>query len=156
MSGERDPGSPAAGRWDTERDGSAVVFWVATAVGWAIIGFGILSLLRRSEATHPIEVGTWFVGLALAHDLVLAPLVTWVAVLLGPRLPERARGAVIGGLVVSGILALVSLPVLLGARAPDNPSLLPRDYPFGLGLCLALTWMVTALVIVVAVRRRRR
>jgi len=129
---------------------------VATALGWAVIGFGLLTLFQRAGATRPVNVGALFLGLALAHDLVLAPLVTALAVALGPRLPRRARGVVLGGLSVSGVLVLVSLPVLLGDQPGDNPSLLPRDYPVGLLVSLALTWVVAGAAAIDAVRRGRR
>ncbi len=129
------------------------LFWAATALGWVVIAFGVWTLLQRSGATRPLSFGSWFVGLALVHDLVLAPIVAAIAVILGPRIPSRLRGPVIGGLIVSGALVLVSLPPLLGTRVVDNPSLLPRNYGTGLLIGLALTWSVIA-VIAVAVRRR--
>ncbi len=129
------------------------LFWVATAAGWAVIAFGVWTLLQRSGATRPLNFTTWFVGLALVHDLVFAPIVAGLAVVLGPRIPSRMRGAVIAGLIVSGALVLVSLPPLLGERAADNPSLLPRDYGTGLLIGLALAWSGVAAVAVVARRR---
>jgi hypothetical protein len=61
----------------------------------------------------------------------------------------------LGAAIVSGILALVSLPPLLGDPA-DNPSLLPRNYVAGLVVALVAVWGATATWIVVSVARRRR
>jgi hypothetical protein len=153
--GDRAPPDASASSAGPE-DRHGALFWFATAAGWAIIGFGLLTLFQRSGATRPANFATLFVGLALAHDLVLAPLVTALAVTLGPRIPRSVRGAVFGGLMVSGVLVLVSLPVLLGDRPGDNPSLLPRNYPLGLALSLALTWGAAGAVALLAIRRRRR
>lgn len=123
-------------------------FWIGLAVGWAIIGFGLWTLFRRAGATRPPGFATLFVGLALVHDLVLAPLVTAVAAWVGPRLSPRVRAPVAIAAIVSGALVLVSLPPLLGGRVPDNPSLLPRDYPGGLAIALASVWVLTGVVAV--------
>jgi hypothetical protein len=130
------------------------VFWVATAVGWTVIAFGVWTVLRRSGATKPANFAAWFVGLALVHDLVLAPLVAGLAVLVGPRIPRWLRGPIVGGLIVSGALVLVALPPILGNQPADNPSLLPRDYTGGLVVALAVTW--AAIAVAVWVSRRRR
>lgn len=128
------------------------LFWISVAVGWSIVAFGIWTLFDRRGATKPLNVAGLFVGLALVNDLVLAPLLSAIALVLGRRLSPGVRGVVLGALVVSGTLLLVSLPVLFGERAVDNPSLLPRNYPLGLAAALALTWFVALLL--VALRRR--
>jgi len=137
---------------DREREHGRL-FWAATAAGWATIAFGVWTLLQRSGATRPLDFTTWLIGLALVHDLVFAPIVAGLAVILGTKLTPRMRGAVIGGLIVSGAIVLVSLPPLLGARLADNPSLLPRAYGTGLVVALGLTW---AAVLGIAIAARRR
>jgi hypothetical protein len=136
-------------------DPGGPLFWCSLVVGWTSIGFGIWTLFARAGATRPAGFAAWFVGLAVAHDLVLAPAVSIVATWLVPRVPRRVRGPVLGAAIVSGILALVSLPPLLGDPA-DNPSLLPRNYVAGLIVALAVVWGATATWIVVSVARRRR
>ncbi|HSD49218.1 MAG TPA: hypothetical protein VLE71_05240 [Actinomycetota bacterium] len=131
-------------------------FWVATAVGWTLIAFGLWTVLRRSGATKPANFAAWFVGVALVHDLVLAPVIAGIAVVLGPRIPARLRTVVTGGLVVSGALVLVSLPPILGDRPPDNPSLLPRDYGVGLLVALVAVWTSVAIVATAVLGRSRR
>lgn len=131
-------------------------FWIGLAVGWSVTAFGLWTLFRRAGATDPLNFGTLFVGLALVHDLVFAPLVTAFATWFVPRLPERARPVVVGAAIVSGTLALVSLPPTLGERLPDNPSLLPRNYPLGLAIALAAVWTATGAAIALARFRSRR
>jgi len=131
------------------------VFWISVVLGWSIVAFGIWTLLEHRGATKPLNVAALFVGLALVHDLLIAPLLSAVALLLGPRMPSRVRGVVLGALVVSGVLTLVSLPVLLGERAPDNPSLLPRDYLLGLAVALGLTWLAAAALVLLRRRAAR-
>ena len=128
------------------------LFWISVAVGWSIAAFGIWTLFDRRGATKPLNVAGLFVGLALVNDLVLAPLLSAIALALGRRLSPGVLGVVLGALVVSGTLVLVSLPVLFGDRPADNPSLLPRNYPLGLAVALVLTWSVA--VALVLLRRR--
>lgn len=132
------------------------MFWAAAVVGWIPIAFGVWTLVQRSGATRPAEFAAWFFGLALAHDLVFAPLVAGLAVLLGPRVPPRLRGPIVVGAVVSGALVLVALPPILGDRPADNASLLPRDYGAGLLMAFAVTWAAVAVGTWVRARRDRR
>lgn len=132
------------------------VFWIGLVVGWAVMAFGLWTLFRRAEATRPTSFATLFVGLVLVHDLVLAPLVTAIVAWAGPRLAPPARAKVTAAVIVSGALVLVSLPPLLGGRVPDDPSLLPRNYPVGLAIALVSVWAATgALVLVRRLRRLR-
>lgn len=132
------------------------VFWIGVAAGWAVMAFGIWTLFRRAGATRPMNFGALFVGLALIHDLLLAPVVTVLAAWLGPRLPARERALVTGAAIVSGVLAIVALPPILGTQPADNPSLLPRHYPVGLVIALVSVWGVTGLAIALARLRSRR
>ena len=130
------------------------VFWVGLVAGWAIMGFGVLTLLTRSRATAPVSFVVVFALGLLLHDLVVVPAVLAFAVRVGPRLPGRARGPLLGAMVVSGIVALVSLPVVAGfGRIRENPSLLPRSYGFGLLVVLGVVWAITAALLVVSRRR---
>lgn len=131
------------------------LFWGAFVVGWAMIAFGVWTVLDRAGSTHPLGFGAWFVGLTLAHDLVLAPAISLAAVLLVPRLPPRVRGPVLVAAIVSAVLVLLSLPPLLGDPA-DNPSILLRNYVAGLAVAIAVTWAVAAVWFLIARSRGRR
>jgi hypothetical protein len=147
-----------APRSDARRgdDGTArPLFWVALVAGWGLIGFGIWTVLGRPGATTPIAFAAWFVGLALVHDLVVAPAISAIAGLAGRRLRPPARGWVLGASIVSGALVLVSLPPLLGDAA-GNDTLLPRDEAAGLAVALALVWAIAISAIVLTRVRGRR
>jgi hypothetical protein len=131
------------------------VFWGAFVVGWALIAFGVWTVLGRAGSTHPLSFGAWFVGLTLAHDLVLAPAISAAALLLVPRLPIQLRGFVLVAAIVSSVLVLLSLPPLLGDPA-DNESLLPRNYVAGLAVAIAVTWAVAGVWFLAARPRGRR
>ena len=123
-------------------------------VGVALMAVGVSSLLQESHDTHPFVTARWVVGLALAHDLVLAPLVVLVGAALRRWVPLGARAFLAGGLVVSGALTLIAWPLVRGyGRSAGNPSILPRDYGRGLLVALVATWVVTALL---ALRARTR
>jgi hypothetical protein len=112
------------------------------------MAFGLVSLLAEAAATEPANFALFFLGLAIVHDLVLAPVVVMVGVVLRRALPRAGRGALVGCLVVSAIVVLFSIPFVArwGAQ-PDNPSFLPRNYSFGVAAVLAVVWAVTAAVV---------
>jgi hypothetical protein len=111
------------------------------------MAFGLISLFSRAAATDPPNFAVFFVGLALIHDLVLAPVVIGVAWLLRSVTPRGIRGVLFGALAVSAVVAGFSIPFVAGwGIQPDNPSFLPRDY--GLGLVVVLAWVwITAVAI---------
>ena len=115
-------------------------------VGLACTTVGVAAAFETSKPTVLLR---WVVGLTLAHDLVLAPVVLLTGVLVHRR-PWLA-----GGLLVSGVVALVAFPLVRGyGRRPGDPSALPRDYDRGLLLTLAAVWLVTAAGAALAHRRR--
>ena len=123
-------------------------FWVALVVGTAIMGFGVVSLVQRSGATRPPSFSLFFLGAIALHDFVLTPTVMAFGRLLSPRLPRPARGLMLGAAIVTGTVALASVPVLFRfGRLPSNPSLLPRDSALGLLVVLAAVWFVTGVLV---------
>jgi hypothetical protein len=76
---------------------------------------------------------------------------------LGPTrvLPTGVRPPVMIGALCTLTLLAVSARVLLrqGALA-DNPTVLNRNYPAGLGVALLVVWAAVALVLVVRLRRK--
>ncbi len=130
---------------------------VGLVVGVPVMLFGVRSALLDAHDTHPAELTRWLIGSAVAHGLVLLPVVGAVAWALGRVVPAPAWPAVRGGAIVAGTLALISWPFARGYGAsPGNPSLLPRDYVLGPLLVEVTVVAVTAAVALTAVAVRRR
>ena len=130
---------------------------VVGAIGLGFVGIGVRGILTHSHDTHPRSWITWVIAAALAHDLILAPAIGVVGVLVGRLVPRRARAAVQIGLLVSGCVLVVGLTAVLtpgGRHYSDNSSLLPLAYGRNLVIVLALVWTAIAIAIVVAFRRR--
>jgi hypothetical protein len=125
-------------------------------VGAAAIGYGLVGVLRTASASHPVRWAADLVGASLVHDLLLVPVVLLLVVAGRRWLPASWRVPTAVFLAVGGCLVLISVPVLRrpGAR-PDNPTLLPRDYPFGLAVAL-LAVAVAVVLGTLAIRTRRR
>jgi hypothetical protein len=136
---------------------SGSVFWIGVAAGWAVIGYGVVGLLRNATDTHPLNFLLFFLGSAVAHDLVLAPLVVAVGWLGLRRVPPAARPAVAAALIVAGSVTLYAYPFVRGyGRDPHNPSLLPNQYGWTLATIIALVAATTALCGWWTARRRPR
>jgi len=124
------------------------VFWSLAAAGIAIMGFGIYGLMLNAERTQPGQWVRWFVGSAIAHDFVLAPVVAIGGWLVARSIPGRYRATVNGALIASGIVILVAYPFVRAYGASEsNPSALPNDYALGLLGILATIWVPAGLML---------
>ena len=132
------------------------LFWSAVVVGWGIIAFGVGGALVDSRLTHPRSMAIWLVGCLLVHDFVVAPLVFGVGRALRRVVAGPDRKLLQSFLLLSGVIFLVSVPVLgrFGQR-PDNPTLLPRDYAVGLIVALVAVWGATTATFFLIWWRRR-
>ncbi len=78
------------------------------------------------------------------------------AVALARSVPGRARATVTAALVVTGVVALFSYPLVRAyGLAANNPTSLPHNYALNLTVVLGLVWAVAAGVLVVRLRQRR-
>ncbi len=132
------------------------VFWSTAAVGITIIGYAIAGLLSGANAgvtaTKPVLWALWILGVAIAHDLVVAPLTMGAGKLLR-RLPASVRPPLQAALTVSAIVTVVALPLLRASGRPSsNPTVVPREPVQDWLVLLALIWM---LAIVNVLRRAR-
>lgn len=128
------------------------------AIGWVVLALGALGAMDRIDHfAGPVpwmKLAMWMVGPALAHDLIIGPIATVVAVALARVVPGRFRGPIAGGLIVSACLAAVSWPRLSGYGAlPDNSSVVPGNAARDLGLVLGLVWAGVLLTLVVRLLR---
>ena len=127
------------------------VLGAITMVGGAI--GGVLHMHR----THPVGTAIYYAGGAIAHDLVIAPLVIVVGLVVRAVVPPGYRPAVRGGLIVSGAVFLISLPLLLGkGREADNPSHVPLPYGRNLLIVLAVVWAIVAVLCLLRFLRHRQ
>ena len=75
-------------------------------------------------------------------------------VLLARAVPRRARAVVQAALVVSGIVALFSYPLVRAyGLAANNPTSLPHNYAANLLVVLGVVWAVAAGAVVLRMRR---
>jgi hypothetical protein len=134
-------------------------FWLSAAVGWSVIAFGVGGVLANRVDTRPASLARFVVGGALVHDLVVAPLVVLVGLLVARALPGpgRARAAVQVAAILSGVAALFAYPLVRGyGRALGNPTSLPRNYGVGLAVVVGAVWLAALAVLVLAPARRPR
>ncbi|WP_426574388.1 hypothetical protein [Aquihabitans sp. McL0605] len=133
------------------------VFWITAAIGAAVVAFGVRGLWINERTGVP-SAARWFVGGALALDLLVVPLgamAGWVAKRLVPAWSWPVVRAV---LFTSVVLIAFALPLVTHQGGlPDNPTVRPRDYRTGLGWALGATWLVgAAALVVIAIGRSRR
>lgn len=127
------------------------LFWTGLALGGGVMAYGIDGLLR-THAIPPLALGAWIVGLAIIHDVFLAPTESLVGTGISRRTRRASRGPVVAAFIVAESLIIYALPLMItSGRQADNPSLLPGNYPLALGVLLALITVATA----VAIRFRR-
>ena len=123
------------------------LFWVSAAAGWAVIAWGVRGALHHHIDTRPAELGRFFVGGVVVHDLVFVPLVLAGGVVLGRTVRGRWRAPVQAALIISGCAALFAWPEVRDyARVLHNPSSLPHNYTANLLVVVVAVWVGTAAV----------
>ena len=122
----------------------SVVRWSLYAAGTGMAVYGLQGVVR-DPGSDVVGWATWLVGGALAHDLVLVPVVLLVGRALRV-VPGRLRAPVQAALLAAAVLTLVAVPFVgrFGVK-PGNPSHLPRDYTSGLLVALAVVGATTVL-----------
>ncbi|MGW0161931.1 hypothetical protein ACWDUN_21735 [Mycobacterium sp. NPDC003323] len=122
-----------------------VVRVVLAALGCAAMAYGVV-LVAQNPPVIILRILIWAVVAVVVHDLVFAPACAalgWA----GRRLvPVRWRSPVAVAALCSVVLVLLAIPVYdKPGLKPDNPSVLDRDYPLGLGIALAVVWLSAVL-----------
>jgi hypothetical protein len=132
---------------------------VLGAAGVLLTAYGAWLLLSRQDLDRNLDVALWLAGGVVVHDLVLGSAVIAVSLLATRLLPAVARPAAGAGLVVLGSLTVLAVP-FLGAfgrdNAPDNPTLLDRDYTAGYLVLVATVMMLVVLPVLLHTLRSRR
>jgi hypothetical protein len=133
------------------------LFWGSAAAGWAVILWGVRGALHHHVDTRPAQLVRFLLGGALAHDLVLSPVVLVTGVLLARAVRGRWRGPIQAALFISGTLVLFTYPELRGyGHALANPTSLPHNYAANLAVVVAAVVIVTIAAAVVGVSANRR
>lgn len=130
--------------------------WLFLVPGLAAVGWGVVGLLGASDRVPLSGWAPWFLGSALLHDVVIAPLVLLGGAVLTRLLPRPARAPIAVGLVVSGVLTLVALPFVLDPGNVPEPGFLPQAYARNLLLLVAGVLAVSAVWALVRTRRAPR
>ena len=131
------------------------LFWASAAVGWGIILWGLRGALHHRLDTRPGQLVRFLLGGALAHDLVLAPVVLLTGVLLARSVAARWRAPIQAALFISGTLVLFTYPMLRGyGRTLRNPTSLPHNYATNLTVVLVAVVCGTAVLAVISASRR--
>jgi hypothetical protein len=124
---------------------------VFAVLGVAALGWG--AWLAVESVSVPALL--WFAGGPLVHDFVVAPVVAVAGLAVARFVPARWRASVAVGAVLSGVLALLAVPLLWRPYGvPSNPGLHDRNYVLGLAVALGVVW-VGVLVSGLARPRRR-
>ena len=127
-------------------------------VGAATVGYAIVSILRDTDHTKPIEVAKWLIGTVIIHDGVIAGVTVGVAWLIARVVPRRARAFVQSGLAVAAVTTLFALPLIYrrGKSSPGS-TLVRQNYVGNLTIILAAIAAVTvACYLARLIRDRRR
>jgi hypothetical protein len=132
------------------------LFWVTAVIGWGFIGWGLRGIFLHHVDTRPTNLAKFFLGGALVHDLIFAPLVILGGYALSRVVPASCRTYVQVALIISGVLALVAYPEVRDyARILHNPTSLPHNYTANLAVVVGAVWAATACVAVIRRLRRR-
>jgi hypothetical protein len=127
-------------------------------IGAGMIFIGLKGIFHNDR--HYENPQYWvklFVGGALVHDLIVAPIVLTVSVVLSRLIRAPYRGPVQFGLFASAVFGLVAYPgVRQLSYAKDNTSADPLNYAHGLLICLVVIWGVVLVVDVFRFVSRRR
>lgn len=129
-------------------------FWIGLVVGSALMLWGAwLYLDVTPDGRRRVSFVSWIVGLDVAHDLLLGPVVVGIGLIVVRFVPGRVRAAVQAGLIVSAFVLVVGILPLVGNYAGDNPTIQPIAYGPAVLIVLCLVW--SAVGVAVVVRRGR-
>jgi hypothetical protein len=113
-----------------------------TVLGVAAMGYACYGA-AGSPDIRPTRHVAFLVAVLVVHDGLLLPAFLGVGALVGRYVPGRVRAPVQAALIITASVTFVGLPLALGfGRRPDNPSVLPLNYPRGLLIATAISWLV--------------
>lgn len=127
------------------------------AAGVAALAWGVWLAWDFAGAHDAIQVVFWLAGGPVVHDGVVAPVVGVVGLAVVRFVPPVWRAPVAVGAVLSGVLALLAVPLLWHPfGVATNPGLHDGDYAVRLSITLGVVWLGVAVAGIVRARRRSR
>jgi len=109
-------------------------------VGIVVGAYGVL-LLWENPPVIIMRILVWALVGVVVHDLVFAPLCVAVGFAGRRLIPGRWWTPIGVAALCSVVLAVLAVPVYgKPGLKPDNPTVLDRDYQFGLWVSLAIVW----------------
>lgn len=123
--------------------------WFFAVTGLALLAYGAVLAweFATSRTVNAVQGAAWFIGGPLVHDGLVAPVVGLLGLGMSRVLPTPWRAPVVTGLVLTGVLALLSVPLLWRPfGGATNPGLHDRDYGTGLAIALGIVWVCVILV----------
>ena len=141
---------------DAPTAGVRTLRWALVAMGVAIGGYGAWQLWEFPTDAL-LRIAVWAAAGVIIHDFVFAPLTAALGYTSRRLIKGRWWPPVAVAAMCSITLVLLAIPVFdtPGAK-PDNPSVLDRDDPLGLGVSLALVWASVPLWYAISALSRRR
>ena len=129
---------------------------ILIGIGAVVMVFGGWTLYETIPQSTIANLGLWIVAGVVIHDIALAALIAVGGWIISRWVPTQYRAYVQSGCIVAGVVVIMAIPVLIaGGRQPDNPSLLPLDYPRNLAIVLAVIAIATLATALVRERGKR-
>lgn len=116
--------------------------------GLAALAWGVVLFAEYALPLRPDVFGTvgWIVGGPIVNDAVIAPLTAVLGVALARSLPSPWKAPVVAGTVITGVLAILAVPLLWRPYGtPPMPGLHDGNPALGLALTVAVVWLIVAL-----------
>jgi hypothetical protein len=120
------------------------------AAGLLGMVYAVLGALTDPDL-KPLGVLIFLVAVLIGHDVFWMAVVLLAGALITRFVPDRHRLTVRLFALAVAAVTLVSLPLLLGGRPADNPSILPL--PYGRNLVLLLLVLVVVAGVTVGIRK---
>lgn len=116
--------------------------WMFAVAGAAALAWGAWLAWEFAGRPKAIQAALWFVGGPVVHDGLVAPLVGVGGLVLARVVPVAWRVPVAVGAVSSGVLALLSIPLLWRPfGVATNPGLHDANYVLALSIALGVVWV---------------
>ena len=135
--------------------GSSPLHLVAVVASFAVAFYAALKI---ADSPSGWRIAVWFVGAAIAHDLVLWPLYTVLDRIAGGRRPGPAVNYVRVPVLLSGLLGLTWIGLIL-ELAPDSyraaTALEPEPYLERWLAVTAVLFLASGLLYALRARRSR-